>query len=46
MDYDPLQIKDSERSTKGGPPGWMAFSAILGTAVLMAILAVAVGLAT
>jgi len=44
MDYEPLKIKDSETSTTGGPPGWLAFSAIVGAVVLMTVLAFLVGL--
>lgn len=46
MDYEPLEIKDSERSTKGGPPGWIAFSTILGAAAVMAIVAIIIGIVT
>lgn len=39
MDFEPLQIQDSDPSTKGGPPGWLAFSLIAGAVVLIAGLA-------
>lgn len=43
MDYEPLQIKDSEDSTHGGPPGWMAFSFIFGMMAVIAVLAFIAG---
>ncbi|MFK7788489.1 MAG: hypothetical protein AB8C95_03205 [Phycisphaeraceae bacterium] len=46
MDYEPLDIKDSKESTEGGPPGWLAFSVIVGCVAVMAVVAVAFGLAT
>ncbi|MGB0766387.1 MAG: hypothetical protein ACPGYV_01610 [Phycisphaeraceae bacterium] len=45
MDYEPLQIRDSETRTHGGPPGWLAFSVIIGSVGLMASAAFIVGLA-
>lgn len=39
MDYQPLDIKDSERSTRGGPPGWLAFSAILASVSIIVVVA-------
>lgn len=41
MDYEPLQIKDSERKTYGGPPGWFAFAAIGVAAMTIAFAACA-----
>lgn len=44
MDYEPLQIRDSERTTNGGPPGWLAFSIIFGMLAVIAILAFIAGM--
>lgn len=44
MDYEPLQIKDSENLTHGGPPGWIAFSVIFGMMVVIAALSFIAGL--
>ena len=41
---DPLEIRDSDRSTRGGPPGWMVFAIILGAAVLIGVTVIAIGL--
>lgn len=41
MDNKFLHIKDSDNSTDGGPPGWLAFSAIwmsLGLTTLLAFI--------
>lgn len=43
MDYEPLQIKDSETSTRGGPPGWLAFTAIFGMMMVITLLAFIAG---
>ena len=43
MDYEPLDIKDSERSTRGGPPGWLAFSVIFGMLAVITVLAFIAG---
>lgn len=34
---DPLDINDSDRSTQGGPPGWMAFAIIVAAAVMIGV---------
>jgi len=44
MDYEPLEIRDSEPQTHGGPPGWMAFSVIFSMITVIAILAFIAGL--
>lgn len=44
MDYEPLQIKDSQRNTQGGPPGWLAFTTILGAFALVAVVAFIAGM--
>ncbi|XAL98264.1 hypothetical protein OT109_11705 [Phycisphaeraceae bacterium D3-23] len=44
MDNKPLDIKDSDRSTQGGPPGWMAFSIIVAAAVLIVVVVIVAGL--
>lgn len=43
MDNEPLDIQDSDRSTRGGPPGWLAFVIILTAAVLIAGVAILIG---
>lgn len=43
MEHDPLEIRDNDRSTHGGPPGWMAFTIIILAAVLIAIVAILIG---
>lgn len=45
MDYEPLQIRDSETQTHGGPPGWMAICIILSMMTVIAMLAFLIGLA-
>lgn len=44
MDFEPLNICDSEESTHGGPPGWLAISMIMSSVVLIAITAFIAGL--
>ncbi|MFN3168352.1 MAG: hypothetical protein ACE37H_14935 [Phycisphaeraceae bacterium] len=44
MDFEPLEIRDSETRTYGGPPGWMAFSIIFGMITVIAILSFIAGL--
>ena len=44
MDYEPLAIQDSETSTHGGPPGWLAFSVIFSMMGLIALVAFLAGL--
>ncbi|MFI4859536.1 MAG: hypothetical protein ACIAXF_02520 [Phycisphaerales bacterium JB063] len=44
MHDEPLKINDNDRSTEGGPPGWMAFSIIVAAAVLIAVVAIVVGI--
>lgn len=42
----PFEIRDSDRSTRGGPPGWMVFSIILAAAVLIGVAVIVIGLLT
>lgn len=44
MDFEPLQIRDSEPRSHGGPPGWMAFTVIFGIGTMITILAFIAGL--
>lgn len=44
MDYEPLHIRDSEQSTDGGPPGWLACISIFSVVGLIAVLAFLAGL--
>ncbi len=44
MQHEPLDIRDNDRSTRGGPPGWMAFTIILLSAVLIGMVGIILGL--
>ena len=44
MDFEPLNIRDSEPYSHGGPPGWLAFATIFGTGMVIALLAFVAGL--
>lgn len=39
MKNERLDIHDEDRSTKGGPPGWLAFVIILGAVLLISVTA-------
>jgi len=43
---DPLEIRDDDRSTRGGPPGWMAFAIILAAAVMIGVAVIVISLLT
>ena len=43
---DRLEIRDSDRSPRGGPPGWMGFAIILGAAVLIGVIVIVIGVLT
>ena len=38
MDYKPLNINDSDKSTRGGPPGWLTLSIIFGVAAMIVVI--------
>jgi len=44
MDYEPLQIKDSNEDSQGGPPGWFAFATIFGIGITIALVAFIAGM--
>ena len=44
MDFEPLQIRDSDPRTHGGPPGWIAFSVIFSMMILITLLAFVAGM--
>lgn len=44
MDYEPLQIRDSDPRTHGGPPGWIAWTVLLGAIVVITLIAFLAGM--
>lgn len=44
MDFEPLDIKDSDERTHGGPPGWFAFATIFGIGIVIALIAFIAGM--
>lgn len=43
MDNETLGIEDSDQSTEGGPPGWIAWGVIVAAVTLIVITALVFG---